>query len=157
MKFGKKIGERLAKDPTYLPEVPRLSKFEHGFKVMFGKIPLIGYADAFCLLTKKKLKEYKTGVRAWDQKRVDEHGQIDMYLLMHFITEKIKPEEVDCELVWLPTARLEDGDFNVTIRLIEPVVPQIFKTRRTMAQILAFGARINKVYREMEEYCRSHD
>lgn len=155
MKFGKLIGERLASDPKFLPDVPRLSKFEHGFKVMFGKIPLVGYADSYCHLTKKKLKEYKTGVKAWDQKRVNEHGQIDMYLLMHFITEKIKPEEVECELVWLPTKRTEDGDFKVKIEFVEPCIPQRFKTKRTMSDILAFGARINRTYKEMEAYAKS--
>lgn len=152
MKFGKMIGERLASDPKFLPAVPRLSKFEHGFKVMFGAICLVGYGDSFCGITLRKLKEYKTGVKAWTQKRADEHGQIDMYLLMHYITTKIRPEEMDCELVWLPTERKEGGDFKVTIRLIEPVVPQIFKTKRTMSQILAFGSRINRVHKEMEKY-----
>lgn len=155
MKFGKIIGEKLASDPTFLPDVPRLSKFEHGFKVMFGQIPLVGYADSFCSITKKKLKEYKTGVKAWDQKRVDEHGQIDMYLLMHFITEKIKPEEVECELIWLPTKRSESGDFKVSIEFVEPCIPRIFKTKRTMANILKFGARISKTYKEMEAYAQA--
>lgn len=149
------IGEKLASDPTFLPDVPRLSKFEHGFKVMFGKLCLVGYADSFCGIEKKKLYEYKTGVKAWDQKRVDQHGQIDMYLLMHFITEKIKPEDMECKLVWLPTQRSEGGDFKVEIKLIQPCVPRIFNTKRTMAQILAFGARINRTYKEMEEYAHN--
>lgn len=157
MKFGKEIGEKLANDPEFLPEVPRHSKFEHGFRVMFDGIPLVGYADSFCSITKKKLLEYKTGVKAWDQKRADEHGQIDMYLLMHYITEKIKPEEVKCEIVWLPTERKEDGDFQVTIKLVEPIVPQAFKTKRTMADILRFGARIKQVYKEMELYAKYHE
>lgn len=159
MRFGKIIGERLAADPTFLPEVPRLKKFEHGFKVMFGKIPLVGYADSFCTTTKKKLLEYKTGVKAWDKKRADDHGQIDMYLLMHFITERIKPEDVECRIVWLPTERREDGDFKVSIKLKEPVKDhmQIFKTKRTMQDILNFGARINRVYKEMEEYAKGRE
>lgn len=152
MKFGKEIGERLASDPKFLPEVPRLSKFEHGFRVVFDGITLVGYADSFCDKTNKKVIEYKTGVKKWDQKRADEHGQIDAYLLMHFITTKIKPEEVECQLVWLPTERREDGDFKVTIKLVEPVTPRIFKTKRTMADVLNFAARIKRVYKEMEKY-----
>lgn len=156
MKFGKMIGEKLASDPTFLPDVPRHSKFEHGFKVMFGKICLVGYGDSFCAITKRKLAEYKTGVKEWTQKRADEHGQIDMYLLMHYITEKIKPEEVECELVWLPTERKENGDFKVNIKLVEPVVPRRFRTKRTMTDILAFGSRINRIYKEMEQYALTH-
>lgn len=155
MKFGKIIGERLATDPTFLPEVPRLNTFEHPFNVVFDGIPLVGYADAFCMKSKKKLYEFKTGVKKWSQDRVDKHGQIDMYLLMHFITNRIPPEEVECLLVWLPTKRNEKGNFDVDISLVEPVVPQIFKTKRTTADILRFGARIKKTYKEMLEYAES--
>ncbi len=157
LKFGKYIGEKLASDPKFILEVPRLDKFEHCFRVMFGKIMLIGYADGFCTITKKKLDEYKTGVKEWTQKRADEHGQFDMYLLMHYITEKIKPEEVQLRLVWLPTERKENGDFKVVIKLKEPVVPQIFKTKRTMQDILNFGARINRIHRQMEVYANVRD
>lgn len=156
MRFGKIIGEKLACDPDFLPDVPRLSKFEHGFRVMFGEIPLVGYADSFCEQTKRKLFEFKTGVRAWDQKRADEHGQISMYLLMHYITEKIKPEEVECKLIWLPTERREDGDFKVTIKFVEPVIPRIFKTKRNMSDILNFGSRLRRGYAEMEKYALTH-
>jgi len=154
MKFGKYVGEKLASDPKYLPFVPRLSKFEHEFRVVFGKIPLVGFADSFCALERKKLYEYKTGVKKWDQKRADTHGQIDMYLLMHYITTKIRPEEVACKLVWLPTKRSESGDFEVTISFIEPIEDnhKVFNTKRTMKDILAFGSRINSVYKKMEEY-----
>lgn len=158
MKFGKIVGEKLASDPTYLPQVPRLSKYEHPFKVMFNGIPLIGYADTYCDKTKKKLYEFKTGVKAWDQKRVDEHPQIDMYLLMHYITEKIKPEEVECQLIWLPTKRTETGNFEVSIDFLDdPVVPQIFKTTRTMQDIIRFGSRINSTVKEMNEYIKNHE
>jgi len=158
MLFGKKVGERLASDPKYLPFVPRLKKFEHEFKVSFDGIPLIGFADSFCTLTSKKLYEYKTGVKAWDQKRVDMHGQIDMYLLMHFIKEKIRPEEVACKLVWLPTKREEGGDFKVHISFIEPIEEtfKIFKTKRTMSDILRFGERIKSTYKAMQEYVENH-
>ena len=152
LRFGKIIGERLASDPKFLPEVPRLSKFEHGFKVMFGKIKLVGYADSFCEKSKKVLYEYKTGVKKWDQKRVDEHGQIDMYLLMNYITNKIRPEEMQVKLVWLPTKRKEDGDFKVTIDFVDGMKPQVFSTKRTMQDILNFGARINRVHKEMQAY-----
>ena len=158
MKFGKLVGERLATDLTYLPGVPRLDTFEHPFNVMFGKIKMTGYADSFCKQTKKRLKEYKTGVKEWDAKRVNEHGQIDMYMLMHFITDKIKPEEMDCELVWIPTQRIVAGDFKVTIDLVDDIEKNIsiFKTKRTMAQLLKFGATIKDAVNEMEQFVRSH-
>lgn len=157
MRFGKMIGERMANDRKFLPFIKRLDVAEHEFNVMFGKIPLVGYGDFFCSVTRKKLQELKTGVKKWDQKRADEHGQIDMYLLMHYITEKIRPEEVDCELIWLPTTRKEGGDFEVTIQLVEPIKDnyKIFKTKRTMQDVLNFGARLNRVYNQMQDYAKS--
>ncbi len=155
MLWGSKIGKKLETDPTYLPQIPRHNKMEHPFSVVFGGIPLCGYADSFCTITKKKLLEFKTGVKAWDQKRADEHQQIDMYLLMNYITNKIKPEEVEVQLVWLPTKKESTGDFVDTISFVEPIEDniKIFNTKRTMADILKFGNEIKKTYKEMEKYC----
>lgn len=152
MIFGKLIGEKLASDPTYLPEVPRLDKYEHELRVMFMGTPLVGYMDNYCTKTKKKMHEFKTGKKAWDAKRVREHGQLDMYLLMHYITEKIPPEEMDVSLVWLPTR--ETGAFE--IEFVEPFAPKIFKAKRTMQDLLTFGARINETVKEMKKYCQEH-
>jgi hypothetical protein len=159
MEFGKKVGELLAANGTYLPQVPRLGKYEHPFKVVYNKIPLIGFADTFCVLTHSKLKEFKTGVREWNQKRVDEHGQLTLYCLLNYISKKIKPEDMDIELVWLPTKRIENGNFEVKIEFVEPIDKsmKIFKTKRTMADILQMGARINVAVREMQEYVVRQD
>jgi len=150
MEFGSMIGKKLETDPTFLPMIERHSKMEHPFNVVFNKIPLVGYADTFCDKTNKKLGEFKTGKKAWNQKRVDEHGQLTMYCLMHYITHKVKPEDVDITLVWMPTQ--DNGDFSISF--VEPIEKniKIFKTKRTMMQILAFGSRINKVIKEMEDY-----
>lgn len=153
MAFGKAIGEKLASDPKFLPQIPRHSKMEHQFKdVKFGKLTLVGYADTFCDKTFKKLSEFKTGKRAWDQKRADEHGQIDMYLLMNWIINKVKPEEVDVTLVWMPTE--DRGDFSIAfVKDIENKI-KIFNTKRTMLDILKFGKRLNDVYKEMKKYVK---
>ena len=154
MKFGKFIGEKIATDPTFMPFVPRLGKHEHELRVMFGKIALIGFMDDFCAVSRKKMYELKTGVKEWDQKRVDEHGQITLYNLLHYITEKVKPEDMENTLIWLPTKRTENGNFEVKIEFVEPIekTMKIFKTKRTMADILQFGARINRIVGEMNKY-----
>lgn len=158
MTFGSMIGKKLETDPTFLPQIERHSKMEHEFKCKFGKLKLVGYADSFCTITGKKLNEFKTGVKEWDQKRVDFHGQLTMYCLMHYIMTKIKPEELDITLWWMPTKKTESGDFNHVIEFVEPIEKNIkmFKTKRTMADILNFGARINRVYKEMELYAKNH-
>ena len=154
MIFGKEIGKRLETDPTFLPQIERHSKMEHPFSVMFNGIKLVGYADSFCDKTFKKLSEFKTGKKAWNKNRVDEHGQLDMYLLMNYITNKVKPEDVEVTLVWMPTK--EDGDFS--IKFVEPIEENIkmFKTKRTMLDILKFGQRINDTVKSMQEYVDNH-
>lgn len=155
MKFGKIVGKKLETDLKYLPQIPRHSKMEHPFKVMFGKIPMTGYADTFCDKTNRKLAEYKTGKKPWTQKRVDEHGQIDMYCLMNLITNKIRPEDVEITLAWMPTQ--DNGDFSISF--VEPIEKniKIFRTKRTTTQILNFGAFINQIYKEMEKYAQEHE
>jgi hypothetical protein len=152
MIFGSKVGKRLETDPTFLPQIPRHSKMEHGFKVVFNGIPMVGYADSFCDQTHRKLLEYKTGKAKWDQRRVDNHGQLTMYALSNFITNKIRPEDMTIQLVWMPTK--ETGSFD--IEFVEPIEKhiQIFTTKRTMKDILNFGAYINKTVQEMDNYCK---
>lgn len=154
MIFGKNVGERLASDPKYLPEIPRLDTPEHELRVTFEGIPLVGYMDFFCSVTQRKMREDKTGRKKWDKKRVDEHGQIDMYLFMHWIETKIKPEEVECHLDWMPT-HIKDGE----VAFIEPFQPVHFKTKRTLAQILGhdgFANKIRNTRKDMIEYHKNH-
>ena len=158
LKFGKEFATSI-EDGTcqYMHLFKVQSKVEKEFKCMFGKIPLIGFADSFCEITDRKLEEYKTGVKPWDQKRVDQHGQLTMYLLMHWIINKVRPEDVEVALTWFPTKRTEDGNFEVKIEFIEPVEPKRFITKRTMKEVLAFGMKINKIWREMQEYAENHE
>lgn len=156
MLFGSTIGKKLETDPTFLPQIQRHSKMEHPFEnIKFGNLVLVGYADTFCDITFKKLDEFKTGKKAWDQKRVDNHGQIDMYLLMNWIKNKIKPEEVAVRLWWMPTQ--DNGDFSISF--VEPIEKNIkvFTTKRTMRDIMNFGLRIRKVYAEMEKYVEQRE
>lgn len=146
MKLGKEVGTLLAEDPSFMPLVPRHSMFEFELKGSLNNKDMVGYIDSYEPHT--DLLEYKTGKRAWDQKRVDEHGQFDMYLLLLNLAYKVKPEDVRCRLVWLPTR--ENGDF--TISLIEGVQPHIFETKRTTGDIIRFGAYVGVMYKEMLAY-----
>ena len=160
--FGAKFANSCEKRKPLRP-VTMLSEMEHGFKVVFNGIPLVGFADTYCKVSKKKIGEYKTGVKKWDKKRVDEHGQITMYALMNYISHRIRPEDTRFFLEWIPTIKItqENGDyskFDYTIDFDpEYEKPVHFDTKRTMADILAFGSRINKVIAEMELYVRNHD
>lgn len=148
MEFGKIMGERLAADNAFMPQVPRGSLYEYELKAKFGKIPLIGYIDSY--VPHRRLEEYKTGKRAWDQTRADGHGQITMYLLMVYLMYKVNPDQVRCRIHWLPTK--SNGDFSIDF--IDSKDCVTFETKRTMRDILMFGKRINNVYKLMEEYCK---
>lgn len=165
MRFGKVFAESCERRKPLAP-VTLLNKMEHEFQCFVSysdgvKIPLIGFADSFCDITFRKLREYKTGATKWTQKRADDHGQFDMYLLMNYILNKVKPEEVHCVLEWVQTQKKEkhNGDFNgddYEISFVEPVLPLQFATERTMVDLIKFRLRVRKVYQEMEEYCKYH-
>lgn len=160
--FGAKFALSCEKKKPLAP-VTMLSEMEHAFKVVFNGIPLTGFADTYCRTSKRKIGEYKTGVKAWDQKRVDQHGQITMYALMNYISHRIKPEDTKFFLEWIPTRKImqENGDyskFDYTIGFeSDPPEVRTFHTKRTMKDILTFGNRINNTIEEMERYVQQHD
>lgn len=157
MEFGSYVGNKLAEDKDFLPQIIRHDTMEYKFHVKIHDIELVGYADTFDSTTCKKLGEYKTAKigSGWTNKKVDNHGQITMYCLMNFIQNKVPPEEVEIELTWMPTQ--ENGDF--TISFIEPIEQNIqtFKTKRTTAEILKFAKYIKKVFKEMEDFALKYD
>lgn len=153
LRFGKAVADSIEDGTCTYPGLLETlqKKKEYEFKGSFNGIPLIGYGDAFCEITFKALDEVKTGVKKWDQKRADEHGQFDMYLLLNWIAKKVRPEDVRLRLFWLPTEMTMDG-----IEFAKPLKMQVFETKRTMAQVLKFGQRIKNTYAAMEEYCERH-
>lgn len=147
--FGKNVGERLASEPTFLPEVPRLKEYEHELKVDLGGIQCIGYLDNFDL-ENRAFAEFKTG-KNWTQKKAESHGQIDMYCAMIYLKHGIKPEELDIKLIWLPTEqRLLKTDF------VKDMQPVVFPIKKTMRDILTFMVEVQKTHKEMLEYIETY-
>jgi len=155
MAFGKNLATELENGTCTIVDLVKhvINKKEHKFLVKFCGIPLVGFADDFCVSTFRELNEVKTGKKAWDQNRVDKHQQFDMYLLMNYITNKVNPEDVRCRLFWLPTE--DDDNFNIKYTT-NPATVHIFETKRTMADILAFGTNLKKAYEHMEKYAKSY-
>lgn len=158
MTFGSQVGKKLETDPTFLPSIPREKKMEYEFTATYKRKKLTGFADSFCD-ENLRLREYKTGVKAWDQKRVDEHGQITFYCLMKYLKDKTKPEDILCTLHWMPTVRKEKGDFTVVIEFVKDIEKNIkhFETRRTMKDIVKMCARIDDNLKKMEAYALNHE
>lgn len=159
--FGKKFADSCeAKKP--LSPVTILSKMEHELLFNIGDIPMIFYSDTFDDVTLRETGEYKTGVKKWDKKRVDEHGQITLGALGNFIVNKVKPEECNLWLEWMPTQKIPkaNGDykgFDYEIDFIDPKDVRRFNTRRTTRDVLMFGVYVKQVVKEMQEYVRAHD
>jgi hypothetical protein len=152
MTFGSIVDKKIQDDPYFLPKVPRYPLMQFPLKATFNKIPMVGFPDGLDL-ENMKLADYKTGKAKWDQKRADETGQLTMYLFLLYIVKKVKPEEFKCYIHWLPTK--ENGDFSIT--LINENDVQTFETKRTMRDLLEFGARINTTVKAMNEYLQSHE
>lgn len=152
MLFGSEIGRKLGEpNPNFMPQVKRYPIYEYELRFMFNTIPMIGFIDGWDPAI-YSLGEYKTGKKAWTKKRANEHGQFDMYLLGLYQMHKIPPQGVILNLHWMPTQ--DNGDF--TISLVNEKLCFDFRTKRTMQQILQFGSRINRVYKEMDTYCKNH-
>lgn len=156
MDFGSMVDKKLETDPTYLPQVPRYPIKQKEMKAVFDKIYLIGKFDGLDL-DNPTLADYKTGVKAWDQNRIEDCLQLKFYLLLLYINTKIPPEKFKCIIHWIPTKKEETGDFIKTISFRDdPVVPITFETRFTMQDILLTGQLIKKTIKEMSEYVHNH-
>ena len=162
MDFGKEIGEKLASDPSFMPEVPRQKHMEYGIFVNLGDVGLVGYFDSFEDIPGGgvyPLHEYKTGKKPWDQKRADNHGQITFYCLLLWLAKKINPRDVLPRIHWMPTEEKDQSfkdfmDGKRNIEFTKNVKPLTFETKRTMRDVLMFGARINQTIKEMEDYIK---
>lgn len=152
MIFGKKFADSCeARKP--LAPVTLLSKMEQPFNFVFNGIPMVGYADTFDDVTKKELGEYKTSKTIWTQSKVDSHGQLTLYAMANFITNKIRPE--DCKIFLECVQTRQTGDYK--IEFMQPIKVHHFETKRTMQDVIEFGMRINKIVTEMQEYCNEND
>lgn len=154
LRFGSMVDTKIQDDPKYLPHVVRYPILQHAMKGTFNGIPLIGFADAYRPRDGKlvpALRDYKTGRKPWDQKRADETGQLTLYAFFLWMMNKIRPEDVELYIDWLPT-HIHEGE----VCFIEPdhkkLVPKTFKTKRTMRQVLQFGQLINETWAAMEAY-----
>lgn len=157
MTFGNIIDKKLQDDPTFMPHVPRYSILQHRMKAKLGKIPLIGVADTY-EPSIPALDDYKTGKTPWNQKRADETGQLTFYAILLYLTEGIRPEEVDFGIHWLPTQDMADPEnppesmSDMIIGLVDENDVKTFRTKRTMLQMLDFGKKINETVDKMEQY-----
>lgn len=155
--FGSYIDKKIQEDPTFLPELPRYKLMQHKMEAKLGGLKIVGLPDGLDLV-KFLLADYKTGkfkangAPAWDQAKAEATGQLKMYLLLVWLTEKITPDKFKCFIHWIPT--FERGDF--TIQLVEPVKIHTFEVRITMQEVLEFSVHITNTVKKMKAYAEQH-
>lgn len=152
MTFGNTVGDTLGTPESMVPqlrEVPGIKEYK--MRVKMGNMFLVGYADHHCPDT-LFLNENKTSQNAnrWTQKSVDEHKQLDMYGLLLFLQDGVKPEDVRMRLNYIPV--VQGGDFMLS--LTDPVECYHFETRRTTADITRYSAYIQQTRKEQLEYVK---
>jgi hypothetical protein len=151
MLAGQVIGERLATDPDYLPEVPRPEIYEQELEANFCGIDLVGHLDGWSP-NAKQLLEYKTAQsdKTWYPKKVNNHGQLDFYCLLIYLNFGIKPEELTISLTHIPVT--EQENFKIDVDHTRPI--WTFPTTRTFNQIMLFGSELVKTHKEMTEFVK---
>lgn len=150
MEAGKRIGKEIAAGTSPIP-MPKYEHYEYKLSFKIGKIHCIGYIDGY---TPSILGEFKTSAnrKKWTQKSVDEHRQLHMYTLGLYLQDKIRPEDIDIILSYIPV--YESGDFTVQWTGEAPIH---FHTRRTLREVMAFANYVKKTVKEMEVYVNSRE
>jgi hypothetical protein len=152
MEFGKEVGNKLISDPAFLPDVLRYPVFEQQLKGKVMGIPIIGFLDSFDPET-KNFYEYKTSSnpRKWTAKTAQEHGQLMFYKLLIHLNYKVRPEDIDCKLFYIPCEETEDFKVKLSGEKV-----QSFDVKHTTADIIAFGRYMVDTYKKMEEFVRNN-
>lgn len=120
LKLGKKFASEMelgmSIDPTFqflIDLLPKMEKQEEEIEVFLGKIKLKGKQD---MAGETGFAEIKTGSVVWDQKRVNEHGQLDFYALCR----TLQGQRIDeIWLHWLPT---QNGTLTGEIRSFRRII-----------------------------------
>lgn len=148
MDFGKRFADALEHggkatgDPDIdfaLDLLPRYPKHEHEIRVVTRGLVLMGKMDAY---DPKKLlvAEYKTGKATWTQDRVDKHGQLTFYTMLHYLKYGKMPKE--WVLHWYDTANTD-----ITT----------YRTARTLTQVLEMTAEARRVWEGIINLCKQEN
>lgn len=110
------------------------------------EVPLYGILDGFDE-ERLRIGEYKSG-RLWDQKLVDESGQLKMYELMVWLKYKTMPSEV--MLHWARTQYNADGVLEFTGEITS------FRTEVTLDDLKIFTSRVREAWNGIKELSQKH-
>lgn len=137
--------------------LPKVDEREKEMTVKFGDITLLVRMDGF--EKPSLIYEYKTGhltpdgKKPWTQAKVDSWGQLTFYAFAFYLSTGIIP---DLKLVWIPTKKIETGEFNDRGKSIYRIEltgesPIVFNTKRTLVDFAKMSIKIKKVWEEIGE------
>lgn len=112
--------------------------------LMDGKepIPLLAKPDT-ASFDYSAIREYKSSVRKWTQKNVDESSQITFYCTAIWLKTKKIPKDIDLDVVEMEYD--EQGRVVPTGKILS------FKTKRTMVDIIKCITKIKKSWKRIGE------
>lgn len=105
-------------------------------------IPLLALPDT-ATSDYRAFKEYKSSVKKWTQEQVDESAQVTFYATAIHCATGFIPDDI--ELVCVIVAYEDDGSLQPTGEMY------VYKTKRTMVDILKMRKRIKKCWRSINE------
>lgn len=157
MKFGELMANALEKDEgtsdpildLMIAQLPKFANRDIPFeaKLKDGKeeIILLAKPDSW-KPDGSAFLEYKTSVRDWKQKMVDESDQITFYATAFYLAFGKIPEDI--ELVQVKTAyRGNKGVVVATGEILR------FPTKRKLLDIIKMSSRIKKGWKKIKEIC----
>jgi hypothetical protein len=151
LEFGSSVDLKLQRDPKFLPQIERLELMQHKMRVVFDGISLVGIPDNLSI-KRRLLQDFKTGRNPWTHDLAKKTGQLKIYLLLLYITEKIDPSEFTCSIIWLPTYKTEED----VVNFVKPFAVQKFDVQHTLGEVLSYWKEVKKIRKQMEEYVDKH-
>lgn len=119
------------------------SEYENKFQDFINWVCTLWFSDN-CSSDWKGLKEFKTWKTAWDDERVNNHWQLDLYCLLTYLKKWYFPNDV--ELIWFPTAENENGEIIPSWEIKKFK----FDVEKNKQRILAWQEKIPKIFEEIQ-------
>lgn len=98
--FGKEIHQQLEQGAEHLLHIPRYPKHEVEIRSEVGGVPILAYLDSFHP-DEKRFLDYKTGMKKWTQKQVDDLLQLPFYSML--VEREYGFVHPETKIVWLET------------------------------------------------------
>jgi len=158
MAYGSKLADGLENDEStgdplldimmiYIPKFELMDiAFETPLKDGKKTISILAKPDSY-KADGTAFKEYKTSVRNWTQKMADDSGQITFYATAFWLKNGFIPQDI--ELVNVPVQYNPDGSLSPTGEMI------VYKTQRTMVDIIKMTTRMKRGWSTINKLCES--